>query len=446
MPRVLVVDDNRAVAQGLMFALESEQYEITVAFDHMTAIKILKDETIDLVVTDLMVPAKEDGLRIVQTAKAQNPLTQVLVITAYGSIETAVEAMKGGADEFLVKGFEIAELKLKLQKMNESRERELDRHQLRMTSKLFQEDVERMGHYDRLIGETPRMQELLRRIEKAAKSNPRACLIEGETGSGKELVARAIHRLSPRREKPFIAINCAALPQHLVESELFGYEKGAFTGADRMHVGKFELALGGTIFLDEVGEIPLHLQAVLLRILEEREFYRVGGQKPVMLDVMIIAATNRNLAQAVREGKFREDIYHRLNVVSFRTVPLREHADDIPLMVNYFLQRFNRSKGIQKTISPEAMAMLQQYQFPGNVRELKNILDNAMTFSTDDIIEPDELMPKLGKPDQRSLQAHTVDNLKKLMERHNGNVTRAAVEIGYTREGLTKKLKRLGLR
>jgi DNA-binding NtrC family response regulator len=446
MSHLLIIDDDRTVANGLAFMLENEGYKISVALNRKTAEKILKQEEVDIVVCDLMVPAREDGLSLIRYAKEQNPITQVMVITAYGTIENAVEAVKTGADDFIVKGFDNAELKLKLKRLEEAKAREMDRYKSKLTVEILLEDLEKRGAYDRFVGESRAIKDLVNKIEQVARSNFHCCLVEGETGSGKELVARMIHRLSPRGDKPFIAINCAAMPEQLIESELFGHEKGAFTGADKARHGKFELAQGGTILLDEIGELPFDLQGRLLRILEGEEFFRLGGQKPIDLDIAIIADTNRDLRQAVNEGKFRGDIFHRLNSINLKTPPLRDYVEDVPLLADYFINLFNQTKRTSKVISPDAVDVLKAYHYPGNVRELKNIIENAMTFAQSDVIGVDDLIPSLATLSVKKGPISEVEIIKKVMGKHNGNITHAAKELGYTREGLTRKLKKMGLR
>jgi two-component system NtrC family response regulator len=446
MAKFLIVDDDRTVLKGISFMLEEEGRSVLTASNRKTAERILEREEMDIVVSDLYVPTKEDGLSVVRFAKARSPFTQVLVVTAFGSIENAVEAMKAGADNFIVKGFKSEELKITVKKLEEARLKELESERLKHAAKSIQDDFELREHYDQFIGESQVMKELWHKIEQVAVSNFSACLVEGETGTGKELVARAIHRLSPRRGKPFIAVNCAALPHDLIEGELFGHEKGAFTGADKIQPGRFELANGGTVFLDEVAEISLDVQAKFLRILEEKELYRIGGQKPIPIDTAIIAATNRDLKKAVEAAKFRKDIFYRLASVRLKAPPLREHSEDIPLLANYFLEKFNRAKRMRKAISPEALEGLRDYHFPGNVRELKNLIENAMTFSQSDVITLEGLAGGLAAGSKVSSKKEYVERIKETLAKHKGNITHAAEELGLTREGLTRKLKKLGLK
>ncbi|MDZ7262746.1 MAG: sigma-54 dependent transcriptional regulator, partial [candidate division KSB1 bacterium] len=388
MARILICDDDTAGLTAMGGGLRHAGHEVVLVSDTEAASEALKQNEFDLVVCDLMFPQKEDGLETVRSSKSQSYKPSVLVITAFAATENVVEAMKAGADDFIAKGFSIAELQEKVQKLQELREKE---QWLQIENHLAKEKIRReFGDYE-IIGTSPAIQEMIKKIDRIAASGKTTCLIQGETGSGKELVARAIHHKSPRNKGPLVVINCASIPENLIESELFGHERGAFTTALTTQKGKFELANGGIVFLDEIAELSLGAQVKLLRILEEDQFCRVGGHKPITTDVMVIAATNKDLTYEVRKGRFREDIYYRLNVVKIEVPPLREHPEDIPLLVNHFLKRLNQQKGRDLTMSEAALQVLMKYPFPGNVRELKNILENASVMTEGSIIGPSDL-------------------------------------------------------
>ncbi|RMG00499.1 MAG: sigma-54-dependent Fis family transcriptional regulator, partial [Nitrospirae bacterium] len=338
MPSILVVEDKKSMAEMLKSTLHSEGYDSDTAFRGEDALELLKKQSYDLVITDLKLPGI-DGMALLGEIKAVDPFMPVIIMTAYGTIEVAVEAMKRGAEDFITKPFDIDHLLLKVRKA-------LDRRKLERENILLREELGRSKGGPEIIGKSRAIKDVIEKIQKVAPTKSTVLLL-GESGTGKELFAMAIHQLSPRKEGLFVPINCAAIPRELLESELFGHEKGAFTGATALKLGKFELANEGTIFLDEVCELELSLQAKLLRVLQDQQVERVGGTRPVQVDVRVIAASNKDLAEEVREGRFREDLYYRLNVFPVEIPPLRKRPEDIPLLVDYFIKRFSSEMGKQ---------------------------------------------------------------------------------------------------
>jgi DNA-binding NtrC family response regulator len=377
--RILVVDDEALVRDFLREALTRRSYTVDIAEDGKQAREVLKDQSYDLVLTDLKMPGVS-GLDLLRFIKAHQADTQVIMMTAYGTIENAVEAMRLGAFDYITKPFTSGELELVMEKAFEHR------RLINENRNLKDELWEKYG-FSAIVGRSKPMQEIFE-LMKVVAPNHTTLLIEGESGTGKELVARAIHYNSPRKEKPFIKINCAALPEGLIESELFGHEKGAYTHAFTRSRGKFELADGGSILFDEIGEMAPGLQAKLLRVLQEREFERIGGQETIQVDVRVIATTNRNLEEEVEKGRFRKDLYYRLNVISVHLPTLSRRREDIPLLAYHFLQRYAQEygKGI-KNISEEAMLHLSRCDWPGNVRELANRIERAVVLCRSDALE-----------------------------------------------------------
>ncbi|MBI4683881.1 MAG: sigma-54-dependent Fis family transcriptional regulator [Nitrospirae bacterium] len=370
METILIVEDKDSMADMLAETLKSEGFRTVVAKDGLEGIKKLKEESIDLVLTDLKLP-KKDGIEVLKAAKDENPLMPVIVMTAYGSVETAVAAMKEGAFDFITKPFDTDHLLMLVQ-------RALETQRLRTENMLLKEEFSSHLGSSGIIGKSENIVGVAQQIQKVAPSKT-TVLILGESGTGKELFARAIHNLSPRKEYPFVPINCAAIPRDLLESELFGHEKGSFTGADFKKVGKFELADKGTIFLDEIGEMDTALQAKLLRVLQEEEIERVGGSNTIKIDVRIIAASNKDLEKAILEKTFRDDLYYRLSVFPVKIPPLRERSEDIPLLVEFFLKKYCKELKAQlKGISNDALNMLSQYLWKGNIRELENTIERAI--------------------------------------------------------------------
>jgi len=381
MKRLLIVEDKDSLAAMLRETVEAEGFEAEVASTGAQAIRFLAEGRRYLaVVTDLRLPGA-DGIAVLKQARESDPECPVIVMTAYGTIENAVEAMKLGAFDFIQKPIDVDYLLLLLRRCREHRE-------LRHENLLLREEFQRRYRLPAIIGESPRMVELSQAIQRVAPTDS-TVLLQGESGTGKELFARAIHQLSPRRDRPFVAINCAAIPETLVENELFGHEKGSFTGATARQLGKFELADGGTIFLDEIGELPVGVQSKVLRILQERRFERIGGAVTIDVDVRVLCATNRNLSEEVRHGRFREDLFFRINVFPVTIPPLRARREDLDALTDYFVQRFARELGKPALrIADEARALLRGYDWPGNIRELENCIERGAILCDRSTIEP----------------------------------------------------------
>ncbi|HID55138.1 TPA: sigma-54-dependent Fis family transcriptional regulator [Candidatus Poribacteria bacterium] len=387
--RILIAEDEEGIRQGMARALQKDGHEVVVAPDGKAALRKIERDYFDLLISDVRMPGMS-GLDLLKKAKEIDPDLIVIIITAYGSIEDAVDAMRSGAYNYITKPIKLAELRAMVANA-------LQIHTVLIENKRLRELLRQEDRFESMIGTNPKMKEIFELINKIAPTNA-TVLIQGETGTGKELVARAIHNRSKRRDKPFISINCGAIPETLLESELFGYERGAFTGAYQQRIGKIELADGGTLFLDEIGEMSLKTQVDLLRVLDQRELFRIGGNRPVKVDVRFIAATNRDLMEAVKEGKFREDLFHRLNVVPITLPPLRERVEDIPVMALSFLEEFCREHGRQPMrISREAMEVLCSHSWPGNVRELRNLMERLALTCRSKVIEPEDLPPEIGR-------------------------------------------------
>ncbi len=382
MAKILVAEDERNLREGIAEAFRDAGHEVAEAENGRVAIDLIEDQVFDLVITDYKMP-EADGLELTRRVAMINESTAVIMVTAYGTVEGAVEAMRLGAYDYIQKPFNLDELELKADRALKHR---------KMMSRLAEIDRrDIVGRFDDIVGESPAMRRIFEVVSKVAPSNA-TVLILGETGTGKELVAQAVHQHSERRDGPFVKVNCAALPENLLESELFGHERGAFTGADKQRVGRFELASGGTLFLDEIGTMSPGTQAKVLRVLQEREFERLGGTRTIKSDVRVVAATNRDLEEAIREGDFREDLYYRLNVVTIGLPPLRERKEDIVPLASYFLDRF--SIDLKKTIrglAPSSIRLLTRHNWPGNIRELENPIERAVLMADGDILEPGDL-------------------------------------------------------
>ncbi len=378
MGRILVVDDHDSLRKGLVRALGNAGHDIEEAASGTVAIERLQDSQFDVVLTDLKMGGA-DGMDVLRTARKLQPNAAVILMTAFGSIHTAVEAMKMGAVDFVQKPFEIEEMELKIEKAIEIRHLKYQVDYLRHA----QQDI---YDFDRIVGASGALQHVLGIVKKVARSNS-TVLIRGETGTGKELIAGAIHHNSLRATKTFVKVNCAALQENLLESELFGHEKGAFTSADKQRIGRFEQADGGTLFLDEVGDMSPNTQAKILRVLQEHEFERLGGTRTLRVDVRIIAASNRNLATMVQEGKFREDLFYRLNVVSVEMPPLRDRKEDIGALSEFFIKRFsNELKKKVDGIQPDALKVMMRHNWPGNIRELENVIERSVLLADTPVI------------------------------------------------------------
>lgn len=445
-PTVLIVEDEKNTREGLDRALR-RHYQTLLADSGERALKMLDETTIHAVLSDLRLPGM-DGLTLVRRALAHSSQPLCILLTAYGSIETAVEAMKAGAYDFLTKPVNLDQLDLVLQRALRSRRLETDNRNLRT-------QLDNKYGLEAIIGKTPVMKDMFQLIQQVAPSRA-TVLIQGESGTGKELVAYAVHGLSPRAQGPLIAVHCAALPQTLLESELFGHEKGAFTGAVEQRRGRFELAKGGTLFLDEISEIDPTLQVKLLRVLEERKFERVGGQETLEADIRLITATNRDLAQRARKGKFRQDLFFRLNVVTITIPPLRDRVNDIPLLAQAFLKELahENNKAIDD-ITPEAMSTLMAYAWPGNVRELRNVMERMIVLAHGNKLTVRNLPPDIraGDVDQSVTNLKPAASLEEssrriiiaALEAQQGNRTRAARQLGISRRTLHRKLHEFGL-
>src|SRR6186997_1680166 len=387
MGRILVADDHDSLRRGIIRALTEAKHDVDEAPNGNVAIEKLHEGQYDVILSDLKMGGS-DGMDVLRTAKALHPTSAVILMTAFGSVHTAVEAMKIGAFDYVQKPFEIEEMELKVEKAIEHRRLKHEIEYLRHT----QQDI---YDFDRIVGASGALQSVLAIVKKVAKSNT-TVLIRGETGTGKELIAGATHHNSLRAGRNFVKVNCAALQENLLESELFGHEKGAFTGADKQRIGRFEQADGGTLFLDEVGDMSPNTQAKILRVLQEHEFERLGGTRTIKVDVRLIAATNRDLPSMVEAGQFREDLYYRLNVVTMEMPPLRERKDDIAELANFFIRRF--SGELKKKIiglEADALKLLMRYQWPGNIRELENAIERAMLLADGSHISSDDL--RLGE-------------------------------------------------
>jgi two-component system NtrC family response regulator len=386
--RILIVDDELNIRAGLAKALTNEAYSISTAENAAEAWDLFQREPQQLVITDLKMPGPKSGLDLVRQIKEEWPETLVLLVTAHGTIETAVEAMRLGAHDYIAKPVDLEMLRHQVR-------RAFEHYRLSEENRQLRQRLVDAGEFPEMIGQSVAMREVFTRIRQVADKEV-TVLLQGESGSGKELVARAIHNLSPRKSRPFIAANVAALPETLVESELFGHERGAFSGAVRQKAGCFEIASGGTLLLDEVGDIPPKTQVDLLRILEQREVRRVGGESLTSIDVRLIAATHRNLPELVAEGKFREDLYYRLNVLPLRVPPLRERRNDIPLLVKHFVQLAEQRHGSEpKRVAGAAMRVLCDFSWPGNVRQLRNLMERLVLLTEGAIIHAEDIPAEL---------------------------------------------------
>jgi DNA-binding NtrC family response regulator len=445
--RILVVDDDPDILDLLSDRLELMQFEVRTATDGEEALSFLRTEAPPLMLLDLQLP-KLSGLEVLEAVRREGIDTTVIVITAWGTPQRAVEAMRAGAYDFIPKPLDPSHLEVVINKA-------LERDTLRQENRLLHGELEAQDRP--LVGQSAVMQALAHTAQQAAASNA-TILLRGESGTGKEILARAIHRWSPRKTRPLVVVNCVALSSELLESELFGHEKGAFTGAHQLKRGKVEVADGGTLFLDEVGDIPPALQAKLLRLLQEQEFERVGGTRPIRVDVRFIAATNTDLDQAMRRGSFRQDLYYRLNVVSLTLPPLRERKEDVDLLSRHFVSKYSAElKRPPKAISPAALALLLQYDWPGNVRELENALERAVVLCTGPEIAPGDLPilePDGGTSEEKgtsgSYHEAVLDFkrqiLREALAKAGGNQTRAAEALGLQRTYLSRLVKDLGVR
>jgi DNA-binding NtrC family response regulator len=452
MANILIVEDEPRMRRLLEISLGEDGHSVHTAEDAERGLAYLRKEAVDLVVTDLKLPGM-NGLEFLQEGKRLNGALPFIVMTAYGSVETAVDAMKAGAGDYVLKPFTMAEMKLVINK-------ELDVQQVREENRRLKEALGKRYQFRNIVARSKKMQEVLALVERVAPTNS-TVLIGGESGVGKDLIARAIHQNSRRASGPFIKINSTAIPDTLFESELFGFERGAFTGALASKPGKFELADKGTLFLDEIGDVPAAIQVKLLRVLQEREFERLGGTKTLKVDVRMIAATNRDLRAALEEGTFREDLYYRLNVVPIDIPPLRDHKEDIPDLVSHFLGRFAvESEKDVEGITPAALAVLMDYHWPGNIRQLENMVERAVALSAGPVIDAKDIQLDTapGKahaglssadssflPEGMTLEQWEDNMIREALRRANGNKSQAARLLGLSRNALRYRLGKLGV-
>jgi len=448
MPTILVVEDEAKMRRLLELDLGEDGYRVLSAADAEAGLQLLRQESVDLVVSDLKLPGM-DGLQFLQAVKRIHAALPVVVMTAFGTVETAVEAMKAGASDYVLKPFSLAEMKMVIHK-------ELDVRRLREENRSLREALGQRYDYPNLVARSAKMQEVLATVERVATTNS-TVLLGGESGVGKDLIAHVIHQRSRRASGPFVKINSTAIPENLLESELFGYEKGAFTGAVGSKPGKFELADKGTLFLDEIGDVPPATQVKLLRVLQERQFERLGGTRTLKVDVRLIAATNRDLRAALEDGTFRRDLYYRLNVVPLDIPPLREHKEDIPDLVNLFLARFSRDSSKPITgINRDALHLLTDFHWPGNVRELENVIERACALANGPLLEASDIRLDPRRPKQENsaeaflpegvtLEQWEDELIREALRRAAGNKSQAARLLGLSRNALRYRLSKIGI-
>lgn len=444
---ILIIDDDEAILDSCHQVLRKEGYNVTKARDGEKGLQAFKKEFFHVVILDVMLPGM-GGMEVLTKLKGDNPETPVIVITGYGSIESAVEAIKKGAFEYLTKPFTPEELRINIRKAFESRKKYFEGIYLR-------EELEKTTELDMVVGKSDIMKNVMDIVRRVSPSES-TVLITGESGTGKELIAREIHNHSLRRKAPFVVVDCGALVETLFESELFGHVKGSFTGATVTKHGRFEVANGGTIFLDEISHISLNIQAKLLRVIQEREVTRIGSSKFIKVDVRILAATNEDLTQCVQQGKFREDLFYRLSVVPIHLPPLRERKEDIPSLVDHFLMKYNkRAKKQISSINHDVLKALMEYDWPGNIRELENTIERAVVLSKNDEIAPEDLVyhgissvssflnPMGGK--YRSLEEIEKEYIRAVLQAHQWNKSHSANILGIDRKTLLSKIKKYGL-
>lgn len=442
--RILVADDDQAILRTCRKILEHAGYEVTTTPDGDSALSLLKSSHYDLFLVDMLMPGLS-GLETVSLARQADPALMILMLTAYATIQTAVEAVKRGVFDYLAKPFTADQLRAAVEQS--LRQRQLLEEKFNLHEQLTND----LG-FDKILGTSEEMQKLFGTLQKVVRTNANI-LIQGETGTGKDLVARTIHAHSFRRDKPFLAVDCAALPENLLESELFGHEKGAFTGADRLKRGQLELAHTGTLFLDEIGELSFALQAKLLRTLQEREFRRLGSERQILVDIRVISATSRDLRNEIVAGKFRQELYYRLNAVTVKLPPLRDRQSDIPILTNHFLSRYCQEYQIAPAeVCPEVRNLFARYEWPGNVRELQNVIQHAVLMAESKSIElcdlPEYLQngscPERSFFELRDKEAENVERpfLEDLLRKHHGNITKAAAEAKLSRKTIYRLAKK----
>ena len=453
MSRVLVIDDESSLLEFLSLLLTQEGYEVSTAGSVSKAREVLQNHSFDLVMSDIYMP-DGNGMELLVDIREQSPETSVIMMTAYSSTKSAIEAMRLGAYDYVSKPFDVEEVKVLVQKA-------LEKTQLVAENVYLRKELEQKYTFNNIIGKSRRMQEIFGLVERVARTVS-TVLIHGESGTGKELIARAIHFASARNKNRFLSLNCGAMPENLLESELFGHEKGSFTGAVKDKKGLFQEANEGTLFLDEIGEMTAPMQVKLLRVLQNRTVRRVGGAHELPIDVRIVAATNRNLEQLVRDGTFREDLYYRIHVIPIHLPPLRERKEDIPLLADYFIDKFSRSSGLQaRPLTAEAMRVVESYAWPGNVRELENFVERTLALCTGDSITTRDLPAQLTRPgavadsptflpdEGLNLELHLdhirADLMGQALERENGVQTRAAEILGMSFRSFRYYAKKVGV-
>lgn len=442
--RVLVIDDEEAMRDSCRRVLEKEGLEVTTAADGPAARKLIDKWVYDLIILDLIVPG--DGLEILREIKENDPEVVVLVISGYGTVQSAVEAMRLGAFNFLSKPFTPNDLRKMVRQA-------LEKRRLALENLYLRQELEKRRYQTQIVFESPAMDQIMRIVDRVAPTDS-TVLLTGESGTGKSLIARRIHEMSERAGRPFVTVDCGTLVETLFESELFGHVKGAFTGADNSKVGKFELAHTGTIFFDEISNINLDVQAKLLKAVDDREISKVGSHKTITMDVRIIAATNQDLQEAIANGRFREDLYYRLNVVSVQVPPLRDRPEDVPAMIDFFLNMYNQRRNMKvEGLSPRAMDLLLNYDWPGNVRELANVVERLVVLGREGIVKHDDLAFFGWKSAERqvngeagvTLQDIERDHIRKILAQFGGRKAETAQALGIDRKTLREKIKKYGL-
>ena len=466
MSKILIVDDERTARKGISFLLRSAVGKIKEAESKEQAESILKQQEFDLAIIDLRLPEEEIGIGLIQYVKQKYPLTPVLVITAFGTVDSAVKAMKAGAEDYLTKDFTKDEIVLKVNRILETRR--LNLANLRLSEKVrnLEQKFDSFLQVDQIVGNSQAMEKILKLVNRVGQDNDSTALITGDSGTGKELIARSIHLNSPRRkENKFIIVDVANMPATLLESQLFGHEKGSFTNAHKRHIGMFELADGGTVFLDEIGDFPPGLQVKLLRFLQEKTFSRVGGTQSLSSNVRIIAATNQNLEEMVKDKTFRQDLYYRLNVIRIQLPPLRERLEDIPELIDFFKNKLELQKGRQLIFSKEIISRMLSYSWPGNIRQLKNLMERLFVICPDQVVREEDLyfydnyeqeksdnfyhslfQKPLKEARRLLLEKFEKEFLNRYLKIFDGNISKISKEVGESRESLSKKISRYKLK
>ena len=442
---ILFVDDDRQILDLVQHYLLRQGLEVTTHSDGLKALETLKRKNFDIVFSDLIMP-EIDGLALLKVVKRLSPETEVIIVTGYASVESAIEALKLGGYDYLQKPINFERLRILIDRITEKKS-------LQKENILIKQRLKERFSYDKIVGKSSKMQELYNIIDRISSASP-TVLIQGESGTGKELVANVIHQNSDRKDKPFIPINCSAISEGLLESELFGHVKGAFTGAIRNSIGLFKAADGGTIFLDEIAEVPPVVQVKLLRVLQEKKIRPVGEYKESEVDVRVIAATNQNLEESIQRNAFREDLFYRLNVIYIKMPPLREIKEDITLLINHFLEKFgSQTGGRELRISPDALNVLSDYSWPGNVRQLENVIERAYALSSGKVIAPSDLPPEIRNFNENqniddtnlNLRDNEIQLIKKALQKTKGNKAEAAQLLGINLSTVYRKLDKYGI-